>query len=171
MGFHASTFHDVLSKDKECFACIVFPTMGNVKELAIQEYITYDQIDLPPELFGKKKCFYPNKIQKMDFSRNYPMGFSSVGQMLLLTVIGFNDLRVLNFSNCRVTRPYYNLSASLPNITWLDLSQNKLTLESGYPRKLYFIGPPTVTYFNLAGNSINQPPKRTNYVQCLPLRH
>ena len=152
---------DLLTKDKQCFACIVFPTIGNLKELVVQEYITYDQTDLPFQLFNTKKCFYPNKIQKMDFSHSYPMGFSSIGQMLMSPVTGFNDLRVFNFSNCGVTRPYHNLSASLQNVTWLDLSQNKLTLDDGYHKDEYFIGPPTVTYFNLAGNLIKQPPKRT----------
>ena len=97
----------------------------------------------------------------MDFSDNYPLGFSFIGLILKSPVIGFNDLRVWNLSNCGLTRPYYNLSASLPNLTWLDLSQNKLNLNDRYHKNKYFIGSPTVTYFNLAGNAMFKTPKRT----------
>ena len=68
---HIPRLDDLLTEDEGCFACIVFPTMGNLKELAVQEYITYDQTKLPPELIDKKKCFnQTNKMQRIDFSHN-----------------------------------------------------------------------------------------------------
>ena len=69
-------------------------------------------------------------------------------------------MRVLNLSDCGLTQPYYNFSASSQKLTRLDLSQNKLTLEE-YNGGKYFIGSPTVTYFNLAGNEIRKTPQNT----------
>ena len=145
---------------KDCFACVVFPSVGNLKELAIHELISYDQTKLPTVLINKTKCFHPNKIQRIDFSRSYPLGFSDIDLILQSPITGLNDLRVLNLSGCGLIQPYYNFSALVQNLTSVDLSHNKLTFEE-YDGEKYLIGPPLVTYFNLAGNAIRDTPQNT----------
>ena len=150
-----------------CGQCIVIPTMGNLRQLFYREGNTYDQIQLPPKMINKTRCLYPNKVEIMDFSNNYPLGNPDIDLVLQSPITGvYNNLREVKLSGCGLTRPYYNLSTTLKYVTSLDLSYNKLTLEK-YDEEKYFIGPPMVRYFNLAGNAIKQDSRRhTTYNAC-----
>ena len=148
---------DLLNED--CGACFVFPSMGNLRQLIFRENVNYDQAKLPPQLIGTTKCFHPNKLEMLDFSFNYPFGYPDMDLALQAPITGFSNLKSVKLSGCGLAHPYHNFSALFPNITSLDLSQNKLTLEK-YNGK-FFIGPPKVTSFNLANNAIRRTPQNT----------
>ena len=145
--------------NKECGACFVFPSMGNLRQFLFQKNVNYDQTKLATQLINKTKCFHPNKLEMMDFSFNYPFGFPDMDLALQAPITGFSNLKSVKLSGCGLAHPYHNFSASFPNLTSLDLSQNKLTLEK-YNGK-FFIGPPKVTNFNLANNAIRRTPQNT----------
>ena len=146
--------------NEDCGACIVIPTMGNLRQLIYRDGISYDQIKLPPQLINTTICVHPNKLKMMDFSNNYPLGPPDIDLVLQSPVTGFNNLKEVKFSGCGLTRPYYNLWASFPNVTHLDFSNNKLTLEK-YDGEKYFVGSPTLRYLNLDGNAIRKTPQDT----------
>ena len=145
--------------DEDCGACFVFPSMGNLRQLFLREDNIYDQNRLPTQMINTKICFHPNKIEKADLSYNYPLGYPDIDVLFQLPITGFNNLKEGKLAGSNLMKPYYNLSATFPNIMSIDFSQNKLTLEN-YKEK-YFIGPPTVTYFNLASNAIRKTPEDT----------
>ena len=149
---------DLLNKD--CGACFVFPSKGNLRQIIIRESINYDQQKLPPQLVNTTICFHPNKLKTMDISNNYPSGFPDTDLILQSPITGFNNLKKVKLSGCGLTKPYFNISALFKTLRSLDLSKNKLTLEKDDEKK-YFIGPPTVTNFNLAHNAIRKMPEDT----------
>ena len=165
---------DLLNED--CGACFVFPSKGNLRQIILRENINYDQQKLPPHLVNTTICFNPNKLETMDISNSYPSWFPDDLTDLIVQspITGFNNLKKVNLSGCGLTKPYFNLSASLPNLTSLDFSKNKLTLEE-YDGKKYLIGPPTVTNFNLAYNAIRKMPEDTlrtmEALEILDLEH
>ena len=138
----------------------MFPSNGNLRQIIFRESINYDQQRLPPQLVNTPICFNPNKVETMDISNNYPSGFPDTDLILQSPITGFNNLKKVKLSGCGLTKPYFNMSALFKTLTSLDLSKNKLTLEKDDGKK-FFIGPPTVTNFNLAHNAIRKTPEDT----------
>ena len=146
---------DLLNQD--CGNCLVFPSVGNLRQLLLRDFSLYDQQKVPPQFHDKPICYHQNKIEFIDFSNIYPLGYLNFAVLLQMPVKGFGKLKEVKLSGCGLKQLYLNLSQSFPSLVRLDLSKNKLTLND----RKFFTGPPTVVYVNLAQNLIKTIPEKT----------
>ena len=121
------SFDELISPD--CGACLVVPTLGNVRELYVSHLNIYDYVLLYRGYRGRPLCFYPNSsLEVLDFSGNYPYGYPEMYKIFHADIRGVENLREFNCSQNALDTLYSNISTNFPKLQTLDASHNRISL-------------------------------------------
>ena len=141
---------------KDCGGCFVFPLVGNLQTIHMQRINNYDEV-LPLPFFTNKTCINRNNSLKFfDFSHNHNHGYADIGLALSTPIVGFDTLKVMNFSGNKIQFPSSDLGDNLPQVEVFDFSLNLIDLAGTHGD--FLAGASTMKELNLAGNIIQDIP-------------
>ena len=121
-------FQEMIRPD--CGACLVIPTVGNVRKLLITDLNVYDYVLQYGSYRNRPICFHPNtSIEWIDMSGNVKHGYPEVNRFFSAHAPGLESIRVFNGSRNSLRVLYGNFSNNFPFLQILNASYNLLSLE------------------------------------------
>ena len=138
----------------DCGNCFVYPSTGSLQKVHLQMMYNYNE-QLAWSAFIEKTCFNKNNsLEILDVSHNRNHGFPDIDFAFSTTIVGWDNMKILNLSHNGIQHPASDLGHNLPQIEVLDLSYNLLDLQGKYGD--FLAAATSVQELNLARNRIHE---------------